>query len=707
MLSPPDNWQGCAVQSFTVQTNGSAWIGTEGGGLYHFDEHGQWTTFGETNGLSNAFVWSVLVTKAGELYVGTWGGGLVVKRGDRFESPGDLAQITEPVLSLYEGKRGELWIGTRSGIYRSEKNKLTWFAGKEKLFLPDVRAIAETPDGTLWFGMSGGGLGVLRDSLLRQIRKGDGLGSDYVVCLDADLDGTLWIGTSDNGLIRLKDGKFSHVSTRQGLPSNIIYHIVDDGADHLWLGSLEGIWRIRKDDLDRGTNSPTIRPLSYGKAEGLASQSCSGGFQPGGCRSSDGRLWFPTAKGMAIINPVTASTNNARPPVIIEEVIVNSAEIPANRLAMIQGVSNDGDCVRQGRLPSTTSEPPETETLRLVPGSRRFVFHFTALSFAAPDKVRFKIKLEPIDSDWSGPDTGRSKDYSILSPGNYKFRVIACNNDDVWNDAGACLAFTIRPYFWQTGWFQTVAFVASAALVAGVVGVGVLWLTRRRLRLKLEQLERQRALERERARIARDIHDDLGASLTRITMLSQSVRSEVEGQPQAAADVDQIYATARELTRAMDEIVWAVNPEHDTLDSLVTYLGRFAQHFLSAAGLRCRLDVPVHLPAWSLSAETRHNVFLAFKESLNNVVTHAQATEVRISMEVQPRSFVLIIGDNGCGFDLQRMLTRPVAPTGQRFAPGNGLVNMRKRLEEIGGRCEWQSAPREGTKVKLVVELRA
>src|SRR6185369_12027738 len=156
-------------------------------------------------------------------------------------------------------------------------------------------------------------------------------------------------------------------------------------------------------------------------------------------------------------------------------------------------------------------------------------------------------------------------------------------------------------------------------------------------------------------------HDDLGASLTRITMLSQSVRAEIEGQAQATADVDQIYGTARELTRAMDEIVWAVNPKHDTLDSLVTYLGRFAQQFLSAAGIRFRQDVPVYLPSWALTSEIRHNVFLALKEALHNVVKHADATEVRISLEMQPRGFVLVLVDNGRGFDLRSQPERSLA----------------------------------------------
>ena len=168
--------------------------------------------------------------------------------------------------------------------------------------------------------------------------------------------------------------------------------------------------------------------------------------------------------------------------------------------------------------------------------------------------------------------------------------------------------------------------------------------------------------------------------------------------------MDQIYTTARELTRAMDEIVWAVNPQHDTLDSLVAYLGRFAQNFLSAAGIRCRLDLPLHLPSWPLTSEIRHNIFLAFKEALNNVVKHAHASEVRISLELKPDGFMLVVADNGRGFawDPQTGQIAPAAD-GSRSAAGNGLVNMQKRLEEVGGCCGWDTAPGEGTRAKLVI----
>jgi signal transduction histidine kinase len=469
----------------------------------------------------------------------------------------------------------------------------------------------------------------------------------------------------------LQKGKFSTISKDYGLPSSAIVHIVDDGIENLWLGSEHGILRVSKTELNRCADGleRTIHCLNYGKAEGLASQSCPGGFQPGACKASDGRLWFPTTKGIAIVDPTDVTINREPPPVVIEEFMVDG-----------KAVTGLG--------------------AQVPPGKQRFELRYTGLSFVAPDRVRFKYKLDGLESDWVDAGTRRIAQYSYLKPGKYSFHVIACNNDEVWNQTGASLDFTVRPYFWQTWWFL----VVGMATGVGMVGGGVSMVAQRRERRKLQQLEKQQAVEKERARIARDIHDDLGASLTRIAMLSQTMRKNLEGNSQEASAAARVNSIARELTRAMDEIVWAVNPKHDTLDSLATYLGGFAQDVLAPAGIRCRLNVPVCLPPLAVTAEVRHNVFLAFKEILHNVLKHANASEVEISLEAAPTGFALMIADNGCGFALD-----PTKETGvglderRRLGGGNGLINVRKRLENLDGRCEWETAPGLGTNVRLVI----
>jgi ligand-binding sensor domain-containing protein/signal transduction histidine kinase len=674
MLNPPDQWGGHNVLSFWVQPDGSAWIGTKGAGLYHYEPSGsnaQWSCFNQTNHLAALYVWSVLQSRSGELFIGTWGGGLLVEKLGHFQSPGELSKITAGVLALYEGKSGELWIGTTVGLQRYADDKLTLVAGQKELSVADVRSITESSDGTLWFGMSGGGLASLQHGTLKQFRKHDGLSSDFVHCLYADTDGALWIGTADNGLCRLQHGKFSTISKDEGLPSSAIVHIVDDSNGDLWLGTEHGILRVSKTELNRCADrlERTIHCLSYGKAEGLAAQSCPGGFEPGACKAPDGRLWFPTTKGIAIVDPTDVATNRAAPPVVIEEFTV------------------DGKAVTQLGA-------------QVAPGKQRFELRYTGLSFADPDRVCFKYKLDGLESDWVDAGTRRIAQYSYLKPGQYTFHVIACNNDEVWNETGASLDFTVQPHFWQTWWFLVVAMASGV----GMVGGGVSLVAQRRERRKLAQLEKQQAVEKERARIARDIHDDLGASLTRIAMLSQTMRKNLAGHSQEASAAERVNSIARDLTRAMDEIVWAVNPKHDTLDSLATYLGGFAQDILAPAGIRCRLNVPVCLPPLAVTAEIRHNVFLAFKETLHNVLKHANASEVEISLETAPTGFALIIADNGCGFALPPTQEAGVAPgERQRLGGGNGLFNVRKRLEDLGGRCEWESAPGLGTHVRLVI----
>jgi signal transduction histidine kinase len=309
--------------------------------------------------------------------------------------------------------------------------------------------------------------------------------------------------------------------------------------------------------------------------------------------------------------------------------------------------------------------------------------------------------MEGFETDWANVGAKRVATYNYIPPGHYSFQVTACNNDGVWNETGASLKFDVLPYFWQTTWFHVLGGLATV-LAAG----GAVWFdTRRRMRRRLERAERQRDIERERSRIAQDIHDDLGAQLTRITMMSESARGDLANPARAASGLDKIYDTARELTRSMDEIVWAVSPRHDTLESLATYLEKFAHDWLAGVGIRCRLDLPLQFPECHLTSEVRHNVFLAFKEALHNAVKHSGASEVLIRLALKEKSFELAVEDNGRGFAVGEK-AKDVSPAQGRAASGNGLENMRRRLTAIGGSCEIQSASGAGTKVTFFVQFK-
>jgi ligand-binding sensor domain-containing protein/signal transduction histidine kinase len=681
MVKASDDWQGRTILSVTPAVEGGLWVGTEGAGLYRLDQ-GEAKPFTETNGLLNSFIWSVLEDDRHELWVGTFGGGLFVRHDGKFQFPKGLEDPAAAVLALYQDRQGTMWVGTQSGLARYANGQCTWFTRKDGLVLSDVRVITEDETGTLWFGMSGGGLGRLEAGKLTQFRRPDGLANDFVWSLLAEKDGTLWVGTFGGGLCRLRDGRFATISTREGLPNNVICHIADDGQGNFWISSYGGIFRVPKQELNRCADGQlkAVNCLVYGKAEGLSTLECSGGFQSAGCQTPDGQLWFSTIKGLAVVDPASVKINPFPPPVLIEEVTVDDRLVP---------------------LPAPDLSAPDAR-LQIQPGKHRLEFRYTGLSLVAPGKVRFKYRLDGLESDWVDVGTRRVAYYSYLKPGDYTFRVIACNNDGVWSESEPTLAFTVLPRFWQTWWFTGGAVLAGI----GAVGGAARYITRRRLHKKMERLERQRVLENERSRIAKDIHDDLGSNLARIMMLSQSNRAEGEDAQQIVARLGKVYLTARELTRTMDEIVWAVSPHHDTLDSLVNYLGKFAQDFLNVAGIRCRLVVPIQLPAWPLTAEVRHSLFLAFKEALHNVVKHAAATEVHISLTLAESGFSASIEDNGRGFDPASVGTAATTNDPLRIAGGNGLANMRKRIGGIGGECQVDSAPGKGTTVRFIVRVK-
>jgi signal transduction histidine kinase/ligand-binding sensor domain-containing protein len=672
-IAPPDQWQGRAVLCVSASPrDGSLWIGTEGDGLYHY-RNGAWENYSVADGLANVYIWSAVEDPRGELWVASWGGGLYERSETRFVTAPGTEKSLMPMSAILSSRAGGVWVGTLTGLLHYRDGKSEWYGQEGKTGNRFVRTILEVENGPVWFGTSGGGLGCLTNGEVKWLRRQDGLASDYVTSLYRDEHGSLWIGTAV-GLSRLKDGRLKNIKREQGLSGDSICDIEDDGAGFFWMGSHEGIIRASKADLDRCADGETSRITcqTLGLSDGMPTLECSGGV-PAGCKTSDGRLWFATSRGLVTIDPKEVRTNALPPPIVIESLLVDNIPV----------------------VPGTGLQP-----VRIPPGSHSFDFKYTALSLAAPEKVLFKRRLEPVEADWMAPGSARTANYSFLPPGDYRFRVTACNNDGVWNNQGAEFDFSVLPYFWQTPWFRLLVGAAMVPLVGGFV-----WLVmRRRMRRKLQVIERQRAIERERARIANDIHDDLGSSLTRISLLSESARGELDNPVQVAIDLERIFDTARDLTRAMDEIVWAVSPKHDTLDSLANYLHKFAQDYLESAGIPCRLDFPLDLPSWPVTSDVRHHLFLAFKEALHNAIKHARASEVHILLALEGASVALVVVDNGVGIPAE--LGSPgERKAGEHLTRGNGLENMRKRLEEIGGRCEVTSEPGKGTKVRLTVRI--
>ena len=670
---PPDRWRGRAVLTVCSGRDGSLWVGSEGAGLYHYNYlKDAWQNFSDLEKL-HPYVWSVAEDASGDVWAGTWSGGLFLLRSNVVQSVPIVQGAPPSITALLPARQGGLWVGTAIGLLRYRDGQANWFRSELSPALRNVRAVVEDRQGNVWFGSAMNGIGCLQpDGRLRHVSKREGLASDFVQCLYAAPDGALWVGTSGAGLCRYKAGRFATIGRAQGLPHGHICSIQEDGLGFLWLSSRGGIFRIGKAELDRCADGLTkeVSCLAYGLGDGMPTLTCSGGLQPAGCKTPDGRLWFPTAKGLAVVDPHQVKTGSVPPPVVVEAVLLDDH-------------------------PVLDPAAPPAEVV-VPPGRHRLEFQYAGLSFVAPERVRYKYRIAGLEDEWVDAGIKRSATYSHLPAGSYRFQVIACNSDGLWNEAGASVALSVRPFFWQTLWFRLLGAITLLSGTAAIVwSVG-----RRRLHRRLEISERQRAVEAERSRIARDIHDDLGSHLTRITMLSESARSHLDQPAEACAGLVRIYDTARELTRAMDEIVWAVNPRHDTVEGLANYLEKFALDFLGAAGIRCRLDFPEQYPLLPLTSEIRHNLFLAFKEALHNVVKHAAAPEASIALRLSADALELAVKDAGRGFEPGQL-----DPTPDRVAGGNGLDNMHRRLHQLRGTCEIHSAAGQGTEVVFRIPI--
>ncbi len=712
-ITTQNNLPGDRVGAWFQSSDGGIWVGVDHGGLARLRDR-KFHVIGAAEGLPSRIALSVCGGTNGSVLIGTAGGGLCTwQNGEIVHYPAGFYDSANFVFSIAPRPDGGAWLSASEGedlyqyldgrvqkvswdvhgiksilldrqgrMWMGLKAGLAWWAGNDRQIvytgtngvLPAMRALAETPDGSIWAGADDGSIFRLSQEKLEAFRPKDELAGQPIYSLYADTNGTLWAGTFRGGLLRFKDGKFSRITAKQGLPAGIIGQILEDDRGRLWLGTHQGIYCVSKKALAACMDglAGSVDYIAYTRHDGLPSLECSDGYQPASWRGPNGILWFTTVRGVVWVNPDELVSKSPPPPVLIEEVTI------------------DGE-----------TSPLKSDKIVVPPGRQQYDFRFTALSFDAGDRARFRYQLEGY-SGWLDGDKTRTAHFGPLPPREYKFHVIACNNDGVWNMAGATVKLIVKPYFYQTSWFLVLVCVS----VLGGVAFGVRRMALLKYRRKLAQMEKEHAIERDRARIAKDIHDDVGAGLTQITLLTELARRNPD---QTGVNLERITQSARHLTKAMDEIVWAVDPQHDTVAGLMDYISAYAEDYLRVAEVRCRMDLPVDLPTTHVSAELRYNLFLALKEALNNVVKHAKATEVHLRLQLEPNAFTLIVEDNGRGLPAGKNGDSQNGDTHNgvnRIGSGSGLVNLEKRLAAVGGRCEIHSEPGKGTRVSMTVFLK-
>ncbi|HEY1788207.1 MAG TPA: two-component regulator propeller domain-containing protein [Verrucomicrobiae bacterium] len=668
------------VMSVLDDSRGNVWIGTWGGGV---DElQGEKITAcspASTNGLSRDLILSLCEGHDGSLWAGAdYDGGLThFKDGVATHYTWHDGLINGGLRVLYQDNRGYLWAGTDHGLSCFKDGKFIGNDLTESLTNESVRDICEDGSGSLWFATQNE-LVRWQDGQLTKFTTANGLPNGGLTALYADDDNNLWIGTAGGGLDRYRNFRFRSYTSRQGLFSDDIFGMVEDHG-WLWMSSPRGVFRVRKRDFDAFDNGKleNIVCLAYGKNDGMETPQCNGEGKPSIWKSHDGRIWFPTSKGLVVVDPKTIKTDEEPPSVFIESVASDEKVIEDGRMELAGATSVLG----------RRSEP-----LRISPGRGELEFQYAAIGFSAPETGRFKYRLDGMDSNWIDAGIRRVAYYNRLPPGRYRFEVQACSKDGIWNEAGAALDVIIAPHVWQTLWFR--AFIALM-IIGGATGMA-LYATRWRIQRKLMLLEQQHAVERERGRIARDMHDQIGSGLTQIGLLGEFARRASGKNGDTISHVDRICDTARELAQTLDEMVWMVNPRNDTLNKLALYLAAYAEEFFQPTGVRCLLDIPSGLPAWPLPADVRHNLFLTAKEAFNNIAKHSRASEARLKISVAGSMLEIGIEDNGVGFS-------------NDGANGccNGLSNMKERIREISGTFEISGGPNNGTRICFRVPLQS
>ncbi|HYX28529.1 MAG TPA: two-component regulator propeller domain-containing protein [Pyrinomonadaceae bacterium] len=551
---------------------------------------------------------------------------------------------------VFEDSRGDLWFGTNHGAHgrltRWERATNTFHPYSEADDFPAENSpfsFCEDRQGDLWIGFYEGSIGRFRDGRFTLISADERWPKGMITSLFLDHVGRLWITSNSVGVSRVDDPSADHptvinYTTANGLSTNDTRCVTEDQWDRIYIGTTRGIDRLEPD---------TGRVRHYTVADGLSND-----FVHSALRDHRGWLWFGTMKGLSRLIP-EPDRPQPPPPVVISGLRIAGAPLNLSELG-----------------------ENEITNLELKSDQNQIQIDFTGLS----EMLRFQYKLEGADRDWNTPVEHRTVNYARLSPGSYRFLVRAINPEGLASERPASLAFTILPPLWQRWWFLTLAVVISVLMMYA--------LYRYRLRRLIE-------LERVRTRIASDLHDDIGSSLSQIAVLSEVLRKQIVGRAaEFSRPLAQIARVSREAVDSMSDIVWAINPEKDHLYDLTRRMRRFVSEVLPARGIDFRLSAPSKEQSVRLGADLRRQVFLIFKEGINNLVRHSQCLHAEIVLHLENGWLMLEIKDDGCGFETS-------------INDGNGLPSLQRRACAMGGELKIDSHPGTGTVIMLRVPYKS
>jgi signal transduction histidine kinase/ligand-binding sensor domain-containing protein len=697
------------INSIYEDREGNLWIGTSGG-LNRLRDY-IITTYSKKDGLSSDNIYPIYQDSKGDIWIGSTPGLTKYSNGvfsQYDEIDRDLVLHTA-VKSIMEDREGNLWFGLEVGIVRTKDEQIVYKNREKPFFDRPVRAIYQDKAGIIWFGTergliklkdglftaytaenglagnfvsaiyedSGGtlwigtqfGLSAMRGESFRNYGEKEGLSGYLVRAIYEDSDGVLWIGTYDGGLNRLKDGRITSYTTKEGLYDNGVSQILEDETGNLWMSCNLGIYRVQKRELNELAEGKikTVTCVAYGERDGMLASECNGGGQPAGTKARDGRFWFPTVKGVAVLDPAAVPRSNQPPPVVIEEILVDNETVPYGGMLTIQ------------------------------PGKENFEIHYTALSFIMSNQCKFKYKLEGYNNDWIDAGPRRTAYYSHVPPGNYNFIVRGANRDGVENLEGVKIPITVVPPYWQTWWFKTlmVCTLVAAVLIFYMWRVAAL----KRERAAQEVFSRQliESQENERKRLAAELHDSLAQSLLVIKNRALLAMRALNKESNTFEQLNEITTTTDLVIDEVSEISYNLRPYQ--LDKLG--LGRAIEVMLErvsgSSGIIFTSDIDAVEGLFQQQAEI--SIYRIVQECVNNVVKHSGASEANLKIERDTREIRIIICDNGKGFD------REANNLKRSMKSGFGLTGIAERTRMLGGKHSIQSKPGAGTTITIQINL--
>jgi signal transduction histidine kinase/streptogramin lyase len=654
LLSLPTVTQENVPQTVCVTHDGTLWVGTDGNGIYRFKDD-VFSKFEITAQASNATVMAIFEDRDNQLWFGTLSGLYRLENG-RLKPQLESIIQGQPVPALFQDRDGALWFGTIGAVIRKDGDNVKTYPLGNPGHDKEVRAIVAGRN-EMWIGTRSGGLFRIHKDKMEHSAK---FQRPAVESLYRDGDGALWIGSLARGLYRMKGGNLRYWSRTDGFPSSWVHSIIEDSNGILWLSSNDGIFGVAKNALLANKRGGTPLSLIHVAASEVENWSVGSG-QPSASQSPDGRLWFPVGHGVLSFNPKELLRKRPSLPVLVEAVKIDDAE---------QSFS-------------------ETKPLEVYTGMKRVEFQYTIADLDSPGRLKFRYQLEGQDEQFVDGSAQRNAPYGALLPGTYRFRVTCSGSANELIEIANPLTLIVKPHYYETHWFQA----SAGFFVICMVGGTAQFIGRAKLRRKLERLEMQQAMEKERRRIAQDLHDDLGSGITEIMLLSELAKTGKSVPPtEMRSQLDDITEKARQVATAMDEIVWTVNPKNDSLPDLASYLADHAREFLRAANVSCRIDMMEDLPAIPVHAQQRHNLFLGVKEALNNAAKHSRATEVWLRISWRDHRLTVVVEDNGRGFT-------------DETERGNGLGNILARMEAIHGRAEISTEPEKGSRISFILPL--